>query len=265
MRRRQHGNPLSLFSFQDIITSVTGILILLAIMLAIAVIRQKDAAPVVDASAELDTLSEQAKTLEAEVAQLGAIVTETDAQLAKWSGRTLEELQTEHASLLASRSHEESKLKQKDQTVSDARQRLQLVAADPQIAKLKKAIAEAERQLSELKKKQDELTSGKRVVYHFRNTTSRPWLVEIAKDRIRVGRAGEKAKPQDFTTYGQFVSFVQGQPDDDRYFVLILKPSGIDNHEQIRAELESLDVEIGTELIGEDQTVLDSQSGADFQ
>ncbi len=265
MRRHRNENPLSLFSFQDIITSVTGILILLAIMLAIAVVRQKASRPVVDSQLEIESLTTQMQALEAELAQLETVVSETDAQLAQWSGRTLDELRTEQASLLATRSHEESKLKNQIQAVSDAQQRLKSTVAEAQIAKLTKSISEAERQLSEINEKRDQLSSGKRVVYHFRNTASRPWLVEIAKNQIRVGRSGEKAAPKNFKTVGQFVSFVQAQPEDDRYFVLVLKPSGIDHHDRIREELESLDVEIGTELIGEDQTALDSQSGAVFQ
>lgn len=265
MRRRRNENPLSLFSFQDIITSVTGILILLAIMLAIAVIRQTDAAPVDDIRPEIDALSAQVKSLETEISQLDMIVRETDSQMTRWSGRTKDELQTELASLLATKKMEEAKLYQFKSSVADARQNLQKMATDPLVGKLKSAIAEGERKLTDINNKKSQLSSGKRVVYHFRNTSSRPWLVEITKERIRAGRAGEKATPLEFKTVNQFIAFVKAQPEGDRYFVLILKPSGVDVYGRIRDELNSLNVDIGTDLLDEGQTALDSQTGAVIQ
>jgi hypothetical protein len=234
-------------------------------MLAIAVIRQKDARPVVDLKPELAAAASNVKTLQVEIAQLEAIVAETDAQIKQWSGRSAEELQNEHESLLATSQAEKSKLKDLEAIVAVDHAKLQRQLADPRVLSLKTSLAEAQKKLAELKQQLAELTSGNRVVYHFRNTTSQPWMVEISKQRIRVGRANKKSKPSDFKSVGQFMSFAAALPKDDRYFVLLLKPSGIDVHHELRKELDSLNVDIGTELIGEDQVALDEQSGAVLQ
>lgn len=265
MRRRHQGNPLSLFSFQDIITSVTGILILLAIMLAIAVIRQKDSPQPMASAADIDALVEQVAAIEAEIEKLGAIVSETDAQMQAWSTYSLEELQREKASLLASVGLRESELKSQMEVTSRQNSALHSSQSDPDSKRVIEALAQTQSRLAQIKDQLQQFQTGKRVVYNFRDATNPPWMVEISDVIIRAARAGEKGPSQDFSSVAKFVTFAESLADDERYFVLLVKPSGIAKHTKIRLDLKNMGAEIGTELLTEDQVSIDPQSGAVFQ
>lgn len=260
MRRRRSDNPLSLFSFQDIITSVTGILILLAIMLAIAVIRQKDSAPVTASDAKTEELRVHVASLQHEIDQLSRIIQNTEAQLSAWSSHNIDELRVEQETMQAIESDAEREQDALKRLLSQAQQDLKNAEADPMKASLEESIQRSKQNMQELNEELERLKSGARIVYNFRNARSQPWLVEVSSTEIRVGRAEQKGPPKSLNAVAKLASFVDELPDSDRYLVIVVKPSGVHNYHGIRDELNLKDVEIGVELIGEDQFIFEGQS-----
>src|SRR5262245_5426312 len=84
-RRGRGGTPISLFSFQDIITSVTGIMILVTLILALDVIRRRQGAPDTQTAAltlELQQAASQAQQVQTTLAATRRQIDELRQQLA---------------------------------------------------------------------------------------------------------------------------------------------------------------------------------------
>ena len=70
VQRGQRTSPFSLFSFQDIITCVSGIFILITLMLVLQLVQRKQAKPQFDASEIAAQLRAAIAAAEAEVNRL---------------------------------------------------------------------------------------------------------------------------------------------------------------------------------------------------
>ena len=73
MRRRRRESGFSLFAFQDIITSVTGIMILVTLVLAIELIERTESSPKVMTAQTTDQLKSQIVANEKEIQSLESI------------------------------------------------------------------------------------------------------------------------------------------------------------------------------------------------
>src|SRR5687767_1677296 len=83
-RRGRGGTPISLFSFQDIITSVTGIMILITLILALEVIQNTEKSPqnrTQELTAELQQAAQQAASVQTTVAATQAEIEKLRANL----------------------------------------------------------------------------------------------------------------------------------------------------------------------------------------
>jgi hypothetical protein len=100
------------------------------------------------------------------------------------------------------------------------------------------------------------------VFYNFHAGSRDAWLVQISEGQILAGRAKEKEKPQVFGNSSGFINFVKRLPNDEKYLILVVRPSGIGSFDAIRNALEDSDIDIGVELITEQQVVIDPETGA---
>ena len=262
-RRRPNSPPVSLFAFQDIITATTGILILLALVMALAVIRQGAESAIQVEYADADKVAYRAG-LVSEVESLRKLSTEIATESASWSSATPDELQKKSRDAAAAIERQKKSLANAQTTLAEQQQQLKGLQsesnADARKAELKKiadSIEQTNLQLNQLK-------SDNRIVYNFRSTNRTAWLVQISDREIRTAKVGSNEKPQIFTSPQSFNRFAVSVPQTEQYFVLLVAPSGIDNSDAIKAFLEQSNSEIGVDLIGENQIVIDPVKGAGF-
>ena len=72
MRGRRHRNqPFSLFSFQDIITSVTGIVILLTLVLTLDLITRRQSSPAAQSGPSAEDLQTSTARMQERIFSLG--------------------------------------------------------------------------------------------------------------------------------------------------------------------------------------------------
>ena len=261
-RRNRQENPISLFSFQDIVTSVTGILILIAIMLAISVITQ-GATPAgqtetVDAS-ELQATKSQ---LEESVKSLEARVKTNQAAVNSWLGATKEELEQQRASYQAAGQITRENIKRLQAEVARTEESVKQFIADPEVQATNAQVQELKRKLAEAQKELDALRSGSRVFYNFRTGDRTAWLVQISGGEILACRANEQGKARVFRNAGELLAFARGLPSSEQYLVLVVRPSGLAAFDQIKEQCDDEDIDVGVELIGEQQVVVDRETGA---
>lgn len=258
-RRRSAGSPFSLFSFQDIITSVTAIIILVALMLMLELMtrRPKSAAGVSAAAgndlrrevsaiqAEVQAIEEKLKLGQAQVNELVSVSAETLT-------RQQEELE---AQLKALRQKLERITKEKAaaQQALDATVVEHLEKQQRQKGHLDEIMKEAKRcedQKEDLKKRKSRIFSQRD------GSSKQSWLVEISASGIQVRSASAGATPESFASedawFAQWVSLRSPRAD---YFLLLLRPSGSHAFHSITERLDPKGFEYGYDILGEDAPV----------
>ena len=262
-RRKKNAAPMSLFSFQDIITATTGILILLALVLALSVIIQGAESEIETEFAD-DTQVALRDQLREEIAGLNLLLVEFDGESTQWANLTPSEL----------KSKVETQKSKKDQLLKDITETKIALATEKKnyadldyenkTAELSQQVEQQQDEISEAVARFKELKLTDRIVYNFRANTKAPWLVQIADAEIIACKLGSKNKPREFQTPWDFNKFSTSLNPTDQYFVLFLKPSGIENYDEINRYLRKQSYDIGLELIGEKQTVIDPIKGMTF-
>lgn len=286
-RRRRAGAAFSLFSFQDIITSVTAILILLVLILALELVAQRQNEAAADQDASRSALRQSAAALEGLVAQLTTLVPSDETR--PLAERTQSELERdvrvvedqarqavaaaesalavqERARALAA---EAAAKLQGVQELRDEVDRTREEAAllDEEAAKL--AIDNA-KEAERIAQRRDELseqpTPGAELVFNApKDSNGQAWIVEISSDGLVVVKLGtnERRVLGAATGPGSAVDEWVAELDPDRDHALILvRPSGIQGSVDIRETLTEAGVSFGIDFIGEGQVVRDGMGEA---
>ena len=260
-RRKRYENPISLFSFQDIVTSVTGILILMAILLAISVITQKSINAESSANAGLaEGLISEIQMLKTEVTDLDARAESNRQSINQWAGYSPEQLLAEENSLKSSLDAIEATIRQNNLDLSQMQADYAKAGQSPEIEKYKADKAKMDDALEELQTELQNLNTSDRVIYNFNRAQRQPWLAQVDSKQIVAAKAGAAGSRREFGSVSDFLDFCESLPDNERYIVLILKPTGILAQRNIREQLHKKNIDVGVELIGETQTAIEGES-----
>ncbi len=255
MRRRKTGNPFSLFSFQDIITGLCGIMIFLVLIMLVDIItrRAAESVPVMEVSEverlerEVMALEEKAKTLLAAIRAKRA-ATASDAPDEKRYGAA-----SELADAEASARRAESEGRKADVAASEAA--AANAAAFERVRMLEARATELEKRLEELKK-QNRITLipeegfRKKPVYLVLSATE----TEVASPYIEDGKrtlcgAGEEG-------FQKALAFLGKLSVHDYCVVLLVRPDSFDRMERIAFRLREEGFDVGRDPIGQ-KTQLD--------
>lgn len=266
MRKRgRQSRPISLFGFQDIIVSVSGVVIVMVLLLMLELV-ERPARPaetdfgetaselraaVAEARAKRDRLRSQLSDLDRVVDRAGTtspleLRAETDQAAAE-----IDKLQQELPRLKQDAQELEQKFQQQREALTD-------IQAD--LEEARKQVAETE---SELKKAQD----NRRTILSLpRGFDKEGWLVVAAGDRVSAAPLQRPAEPTVFRgrlltdPAEQFVDWADER--QARYFFVLVRPGGIAAFNEIRKWFESDGVDYGFDLAGSDQVFLDPKRGA---
>lgn len=256
--RHKKSAPFSLFAFQDIITSVTGIMILITMTLALELVQKATSSPreMTPAIAEQveDALEENGR----EVARLerilsegaGTIRIEMDTARKRLGElqRAREELNEQNASLTVDVSAAAAR-----KTDAEAQAQSVSPVAVERILEKFEAIQNQVRKLKE----------SNRVVFNQpEGTTKQSWLVQIDSTSVLVAESGKTTAPLDFSTSEEFLGWAGRQDANSMYFVLLIKPSGVERFGPIRETLQNDGFDLGYDLLAADQTAIDLETGA---
>jgi hypothetical protein len=273
-RRGRGGTPISLFSFQDIITSVTGIMILVTLFLALEVIRRKEGSPqqqtkvltkeLMQAASNAARVKSTLKENRQQIEQLRSALTGDESKLLESVKVDADEVSRKLRDL-----DELNKLMAGELTQSEARRRQTEKELEEMLAREadKQTDKQSLEQLSQkVKEKIDELKKlrqANRVIFNPTQGDSKtPWLVELSATGILSAQLGKKEKPQSFPTAGAFKSWAAKRSKSGEYFVLLVKPSTVDKFLDTRETLEKQGFDVGFDLLRDDQTAIDPELGA---
>ncbi len=254
MPKRQ-TSPITLFSFQDILTSLMGVVFLIVLLLSLRLVHQIPSVSGLSRE-EAVKLNQEIQTMEIEIQVL-------EKQLEHWRQKA--------AQFLAS----PLKLQDDQRQLSQQREYLltQLLAEKKHLEELIHQSETLERELqrfAELRKKrleeidqlQNQLAEKKTTVnFHFHPASGgkKPWLVDLG------AAAWQVISPETFQTIQTFPQtpqskrislFLQWARTRDprrEYFVLFVRPGALEAYDDLRSRLENAGFELGIDLLGENQ------------
>lgn len=259
-RRGRGAPPISLFSFQDIITSVTGIMVLVTLCLGLELMQRKAVAPPEVTSRVTSQLAATA----AEAEQLRKKLDESQKQIKLYSEfdaetvrRELAEMNAVNNRLVREVSDSERQREQVERQKALAKNEQARRATDPQsLAELRRQIADRQQRLEHLKR------SNQVVFNRPEGEAKSPWLVQVGPGGLLAAEAGRRAAPQSFPGTAEFRSWLVGRQRNAEYFVLLIQPEGVARFGEVYQALLDLQFDVGLDLLTPGQTAIDLQTGA---
>lgn len=267
--RRKNSLGISLFAFQDIIMSVTGVLILIVLLLVLELLTQTQP------DKTQDRLREIVQTLQAEIATLHAeaAAMERDTQSDE---ETVQRAIENPESVIGDRMQQErtrlDQLEGRLKTLEAVEQELskeaeeqadqidELTERERQIAELQRTKRDILNQLEQLKN--DEAT---RYMTPHGINPAQAWLCDVSqrglKLRLLDGGTETRVTVQSWDDGGeaaftQLKSTLSTITPRVRYVLFVIRPSGREFNDPLVIQGEQLNLEFGVEYVAEDHVIL---------
>ena len=258
MSRRQRSSEaaFSLFAFQDIITAVTGIMILVTMILALELVHKKQTTPAKRTERITSDLTVEIEYSRARIEDLEGLIPKLQDRAIEFSVHDADEVRRRITAL-----DEEIKNAEADTSrlQSDHREARQIEGDTIDVETIQEDLANTQRTLEELR-------DSKRVFLDLSKGDSKSaWLVQIQGDRFLIAQAGKKQRPESFRTFREFERFARKQSPHDCYFVLLVKHDGIDNFRNANKELKQLGFELGLGVLNAGDVAVDPEHGAGIE
>lgn len=282
MGRRKPAAAFSLFSFQDIVTSVTAILILVMLLLSVELVSRRRSEAAADPAVTRRSMATTVERLELQAATLRE---DLAARRSRGPARTVamaeQQLARAREELEASRRHLAESILTREAAARLRAEKEALVAAHAadveEIARLEKESVEHKASADRLEEangkeerrqeeRRREIADGERAGTELvfstpANSVRRAWLVELSRDGITVlllGSGRTESLGVDTKAGGRFAAWCGGlQPDGD-YCLLLERPSAVKTlMADAEHSLRERGITFGIELVGEEQAVRD--------
>lgn len=258
MRRRRSGSPFSLFSFQDAITSVCGVIVLITLLMALDLTRRatEETAPSAVARERVEETERRIEELRNNLSSVQATLDATahidEAALGMTIEEALAELEAARERLEATRA-ENAKIDERLEALAAVEERFagqeaRLKALEEQA---KEAREEAEKTVAQA------VDSERSVLYRYpENVGEIPHYVDISGAKIVVHTERGEGEVKTFDTPFSFTKWANTRPSSKEYFVLIVRPSGAEAFDFIESELDSNGYRYGIDLVGESRELV---------
>ena len=264
MSRHQDGQPVSLFSFQDIITSVAAIMLLITLILTLELIRQNEHTNTSESVETLTDLQQQLATQQTKLASIRTRMETATQSLTEQPTLTRTEILQESQTLQT----ELAELRSTSQTLTQREKRssIKLHAAQDQsqtTSSEMQDIQSLETQLATLRSDVKKMSIGERMIFNPPPVTDRhAWIVDCSPNQAILIPFGWSGKREVFTSTvlhslkNQFLYRLESCDPQREYFVFFVRPGGALLYRQVLAELQTRGYEVGLELIGQDQEIV---------
>lgn len=266
--------------------SVTGILIVIALMLALQIDRiaenfnpnqiSSDTDPVDSKNSDLELLEGKVSNLKEQLEMMhgAARKTESEAELkmeiARLEDRILgNSAQTQAGELLPQSTEEIAGLKTKAAEILRLREEIR--QCEEAITQSSASAGQVSRELVELEQKVKEMEAAVvaariqnkslRLIREFSDTSKEPVIVDVGKDALKIMRFDQ---PQKITvnSLNEFYTQIRKFRKQDQYFVLYFRPSGAPRFKGLREAVKNSGFEVGYDAIDEDAELALGKGGA---
>ena len=256
MRRRRRAPGISLFAFQDIITAVAGIFILITLILSLqlqlrkfdVVKEQKPNEPNLVAAVDeaesraraLEVEYEERTKLQGELSEVNPLNIARKLQEAKADVRTGKEVLERLAGEVIQRREEVDRKQKMNQELG-----FQLKGLDP----TKKEISDLKRKLADYSARSNQVSQNQGVIYRDEIDSSHfVCLVQVTSRGIQVKDAATK-QTRKFNSRSNFEKWLDGESLSARHFVLLFEPSGASDFDAIKDDFRGRNTTYGFDLV----------------
>jgi hypothetical protein len=264
-RRRKSQVPFSLFAFQDIITSVTGVMIMVTLLLAVELVNRVANSPAEQTIVQSENLRDSVEVMRVQVAEM--------ENRLRSVGDVFDDLPAVDTATL--RSH----LQDLNQRTAEASQRVLVnrTSLKDRLAALKTLrqqeqealqveadqIQQMQREVKEMEQSMAVVDSSDRMLFRSGVKDKETWIVEITARKLRVAQIGVRRPPESFAELTGFERWLRTRDRDrDALYLIVKPPQASDQFEAARSAVLSQKFEVGYTLVGAHQRVLDEKVGA---
>lgn len=272
-RPRQSAPGLSLFAFQDIIMSTSGIVIMMVLLLTLELVERKEGQENLVVRDDRNQIEAHITKRQQEIHELQNRIDQSDAIIQQASSISPSDLKEKVESLRLQNAllrNEVSALKDKLE-IADATD-AQAEANRDQLRSKQDQLAEMRRERTRLEAEIESVRRDERPIFSFPKGDQRSgWLVVVSENRIALAPIGRAARPLSFQSKGeilslrsavdQFLEWTSSQPIGAFYFFLI-RPGGTNTFDRIRTKFDERQIQYGFDLAGLEQVILDPERGA---
>lgn len=273
-RRGRSVAAISLFAFQDIITSVCGIVIVIVLLLAVELTntRAVPEAKEQKTASVTDAMSPEAAVLREEIEELRRQQQSNDSMISRAADLSAVELETRLGQLAV----EQENLDDRLAAAEAEKARLAKAAKaskvrDTGMPALKAKLVELETEQRGVRQEINEEENSNRVRFAFPRGQERAGvLVVVSEKQILAGPidqsvahhrfVGDAILPGYDNARRDFLNWAR-QSGPGGYFLFLIRPSGADMWDDLQPEVRSARVDFGFDLIDESEEVFDSPSG----
>jgi hypothetical protein len=273
-RRGRSGPAISLFSFQDIITSVTAIVTVITLLLALDLVQRKQSQAGNSSAALAAELSHRLETARADLANLSAEVSSVDDVVQQAAAISPAELELDIArreSAIHDLQNAQTRL-EKEQDEWKGRLKtveIERFELEPSRKKTRKLVQET----SDLERRRKAEEAENRTIFSLpRGFQKEGWIAVVESQRILVAPLGRSAVPRAFETSGvplfgisaadEFLKWIELERLRTAYFLLQVRPDGPGVFESVQERFTKQNIAYGFDLIGANEVLLDSERGA---
>lgn len=267
-RTRNTTTKFSLFSFQDIITCLMGIMLLVTLMICLQI---KE--PNVRAKSEVKSRAEELKQVSD---SLKSDITELQAQIEK-NIQLLESGALSNSQLLKDKHTESEAAKaaaSRELGVLIERERAARSSAEDVKSRVESGRERTEAEMTRLKQSEErqeqilkDIRDGKRVVYNqYIGSAASCWIVEATNDTtFAAAQIGKSEPPVTFNSINsinEVLKWIRQKHNEDAEFMILLKPDAQTAIDRLPGTLREEQIAHAYDLLGQDQTALDPVTGA---
>lgn len=273
-RRGRSGPAISLFAFQDIITSVTAIILVVVLFLVLDLLQRKQSTLQTLTKTVREDLSARITELDAEIATLRKETHQTGALMAEVAEFSPSELQAEIADLERALLDLQTQQRSQDQRYQIGSARLKTaIAGEFDLRPRQQELAETKRALRNLKAQLEATRQDPRTIFALpKGLNKQGWIAVIEADVISVAPLGKPAKPLEFRRSGfQFLShsasdammsWIKSQHLEAAYFLLLVRPGGAAAFDSVHSALTARSIAHGFDVINATRPILHPEQGA---
>jgi hypothetical protein len=279
MARHRRGNtgenPISLFSFQDILLAVMGLMIFITLIMSLELTKTIMESDEVTAQKATQTQAD-AKDIQKQILQLQAIESQLSSDIAKRVETAREKLKDAQApkditttqpidqpqNVQAAMTQFKFDLEKLKTLAQEVKEKTQYLSSDKeQIKALLIKSEELDKSLTAAKLKLDEARGNPRISYILQGENARqPILFEISGKTLLIGTPGDSDRtisiPADQINEKTITQIVLSFNRKLVFIVLLVKPSGFQHFRTIMKAVQAAGFESGRDAIEEDHHIL---------
>ena len=269
-RRGRSRAAFSLFAFQDIITSVTGIMVLITLILAVELLTRSENAPAKASERIIEEVEQTYAQIESAAAENEAMIEKLKARLQKGQqdvndmsqydsseiAQKLKDAQAVGDQLRRENSKLQTEMKRAKDRQREIESKWENISSDKPIRDIETETAKKAEQLEKLRK------NNMRIFKPAKGESRQAWIVEVSNGRILVAQYGKQGKPQQFSSSGAFRSWANNRSNKSDYFVVLVKSDGVPLYDEIFPWMR-YEKRFGviTDLLSMDQSAIDPNLG----